>query len=232
MQELSLLEVLSNTLTVLVNSNIFILIVMEIAILILGLSFSKIMNSKLVLKSTIFASLLIVVFYGINYIDTINIFINNLSVRLVEFIYFPSTLEYLIVIVTSFVIMLTTVLNKKKGTLIKIVNVTVPVIISFLLLCIIEYINTNGIPFNEYAIYTNPILASLNEIALGLYVTWLICLFIYKIDKIIINNMNSKNIVEHKEHVQEIKEVSIKDDVIDTLDDDEIELPKLKSSLL
>jgi len=100
----------------------------------------------------------------------------------------------------------------------------------------IEYINESGITFNEFSIFTDTNLMSLNELAMTLFIIWIIGLIVYKIDMLIINNMNEKTIVEMPIEKDETKEyanlikvdlnsISYKDN-----DDDEIEMPKLKSA--
>ena len=164
---------------------------------------------------------------------------DNVTTRVMEFIYFPSTLEFLATMIVSFIIMFVTLFNKKEKKLVKVINVAIPMTISFLFLCIIEYMNGADIEFNEFSVFTEPVLMSLNELAIGLFVAWIISLLIYKIDIHVIKKANVKKIVES--NVLEVNEINIanKQQVNNTLvtvnlsnisdDDEDIELPKLKS---
>ena len=241
MKELTLFEVIKYALTALVNSEVFILVILELSILILSLAFSKFINKKFVKKVAIIASIIIVIFYGLNYVDTLSIFMNNVTTKLMEFIYFPSTIEFLITMILSFVIMIITLSNRKEKTIVKVINSIVPLLISFLFLCIIEYINTMDIEFNEFSVFTEPMLMSLNELAMGVFVAWIISLVLYKIDVLIINKTNPKKIVES--NVLEMNEIKVPkkqesnrlvtvnlgnlSDNNDTAD--ELELPRLKA---
>ena len=239
MKELSLLQILNNTLTAMSHSNVFVLILFELAILVISLVFSKFINKRLVKLVSTLASIVVLVFYSINYVDTLFVFIDNVSTKLMEFIFFPSTLEFMITMIISFIIMGITLLNKKEKGIVKVINVIIPVIISFIFLCIIENINTMDITFNEFSVFTEPTLMSLNEAAIALFVAWIISLAIYRIDRFIINRIDSKKIVEQDVlQIEEIRvpEVQYSPSLItvnnNIEDDEEIEMPKLKNSLL
>ena len=239
MKELTLIQILTYALKALVNSEVFILIILELAILLLSFAFSKVINKTFVKRIAIGASLIIAVFYGVNYLDTLSVFMNNVTTKVMEYIYFPSTLEFLITMFVSFGIMIYTLANKKAKKILKVINTAVPITISFLFLSIIEYMNTMNIDFNEFSVFTEPVLMSLNELAIGLFVAWIISLMVYKADVLLINKTNAKKIVE--KNVLEVEEIRIdKQQTNDTLvtvnldalsqeDDEDIELPRLKS---
>ena len=127
MQELSIIEVFKNVFTTLMNSEVFALLLFEIAILLVALVFSKLMNKKVVIKTCVIASLVVAGFYLSNYISTVVTFINNVSTRLIELIYFPTTLEFIVVMIISFMIMITTLLNKKSSKVLKVINSVLPI---------------------------------------------------------------------------------------------------------
>ena len=242
MKELSLFEVIKYALKAFVNSEVLILVILELAILVLSLAFSKIINKGLVKKVAILASIIIVIFYGLNYVDTLSIFMDNVTTKLMEYIYFPSTIEFLATMLISFVIMVKTLANKKEKKVVKVINVIIPIVISFLFLCIIEYMNTMEIEFNEFSVFTEPMLMSLNELAIGLFVAWIISLIVYKVDVLVINKSNPKKIVES--NILDIKEIRIPEQQesnrlvtvnLDNIppveeDNEDLELPKLKSA--
>lgn len=241
MKELSLVQILSNSFSALLNSKVFVLFILELAILILFYSYSKIMNKKVVKRVSMITGLIVLLFYVLDYIDTLRIFVNNVSKQIIELMYFPTTLEFTIVMIISFVIMAITLVNKKSSKILKIINSFIPLFISFLFLSIIEYINSNSIPFNEYSIFTDPTLMSLNELAMGVFVAWIISLVIYFIDNMIIKNMNAKEIINDN-YVPSVQEITIPKSKIkvkvneplivdpeENNEHEEIELPKLKS---
>lgn len=241
MKELSLVQILSNSFSALLNLKVFVLFILELAILILFYSYSKIMNKEVVKRVSMITGLIVLLFYVLDYIDTLRIFVNNVSKQIIELMYFPTTLEFTIVMIISFVIMAITLVNKKSSKILKIINSFIPLFISFLFLSIIEYINSNSIPFNEYSIFTDPTLMSLNELAMGVFVAWIISLVIYFIDNMIIRNMNAKEIINDN-YVPSVQEITIPKSKIkvkvneplivdpeENNEHEEIELPKLKS---
>lgn len=226
MPELSILEIIKYAFDSLMQSKVFILLILELAILIISFIFRRLMDKKIVNRTSAIASLVVFGFYISNYSETVITFINNVSTKFIELIYFPTTLEFMGVMITSLIIMSISLISKKSHWLLKLINSAFPITISFLFLCIIEYINTNNIPFDEFSVFTNPILMSLYELAMGLFITWIIGLSVYKIDKIIIAGVNASE-VEGKEKEQLVIETLPKEkEVINN--DEELELPKLK----
>lgn len=223
MPELSILEIIKYAVQTLINSKVFILLILELAILAILLIFSRLMDKKVVKTTSIIASLVVLGFYITSYIDTLMTFINNVSSRLIELIYFPTTLEFVLIMIASFIIMGIT-WARKNNKIIKVINSILPFTISFLFLCIIEYINNNNIPFDEFSVFTNPVLMSLYELAMGLFITWVIGLIIYEIDKFIINK------VSLKEDVQNLNLVTVK--LPEEKEEEVIEMPRLKNNLV
>lgn len=236
MQRLTLIEVLKNVFGTLVNSEVFSLLLFEAAILLVALVFSKLMDKKKVIKTSIFASLIVAVFYLSNYFSTVVTFVNNVSTRLVEMIYFPTTFEFVVVMIISFIIMITTLLSKKTSKILKVINSILPISISFILFTIIEVINTNNIAFDEFSVFTDPVLTSLYQMGMGLFITWLLGLIIYKIDMFIINRVSLNKEVEETKPLEDTKLVTVKlpkdyEVKESDLEDDFIELPRLKGEV-
>lgn len=218
MSELSLFEIIKVAIKSLLSSDVLILFILEALILALFLIFSRLMNKKVVKTTSIIASLVVLGFYITNYVSTLKIFIDNVSTKLIELIYFPTTLEFMVVMFISFGIMIFTLTNKKTTKFIKVINTLLPIGISFLFLSIIEYINATNIAFDEFSVFTNPVLMSLYELAMGLFISWLIGLGIYKIDKYIINKITIKEEIPQENLIT----VTLPDE------DDLIEMPRLK----
>jgi len=105
MTELSLIEIIKFALKALINSKVFILVILELSVIITGIVFSHVINKKMVRNVSIGASALLLIFYLMNYINALTMFINNVSTQFIEFIYFPSTLEFASVMLISIIIM-------------------------------------------------------------------------------------------------------------------------------
>ena len=226
MKELSILQIISTAFNAAKDSKVLVLIGLEILILLIHLGFSKLIDKKLNNRVCLASGLLLLGFYLVNYINTILVFVNNVSAKVIELIYFPTTLEFIVVMILSFIISLYTLLKSKKTGL-KIINVLVPSIISFLFFCIIENVNSLGIDFNEFSVFTDSTLMSLHELAMGLFISWLVGLVLYKIDTYLINKA-----------VSEVYDIDYKYSTVNSLTIDEVnneveeelDMPKLKTN--
>ena len=201
MEELTFLEILSNSMNTLLSSKVFILVILELLILGLYLVFNKLVKKSYIKTSTIIGAVIVFGLYMSNYISTLIVFLNNVTINLMELIYFPTTLEFTTVMALSFIIMIMTLGNKNT----KPINVALPLIISFLFLGIIEYTNVNNVEFGEFSVFTNPTLMSLHELAMGSFVAWILGLIIYKVDVFVLSRIPSEVKVEEptKESVKE-----------------------------
>lgn len=226
MKELSILEIISTAFNAAKDSKVLVLIGLEILILLIHLGFSKLIDKKLNNRVCLVSGLLLLGFYLVNYINTILVFVNNVSAKVIELIYFPTTLEFVVVMILSIIISLYTLLKSKKTGL-KIINVLVPSIISFLFFCIIENVNSLGIDFNEFSVFTDSTLMSLHELAMGLFISWLVGLVLYRIDTYLINKA-----------VSEVYDIDYKYSTVNSLTIDEVnneveeelDMPKLKTN--
>ena len=106
MKELSIIKIFGSALSAVLGSKVLILIVLILMMLFVNIIFSNLMNKKLVNIITLIASFILVGFYSVSYIETIKVFIDNVSTKLLEMIYFPTTLEFMIVMIISFAIII------------------------------------------------------------------------------------------------------------------------------
>jgi hypothetical protein len=181
------------------------------------------MDKKINNRVSLGASLLLLGFYLVNYINTLKVFVDNVSTKLLDLIYFPTTLEFIIVVILSIIISIYTLVKSNKTSL-KIVNILVPTIISFLFFCIIENVNTLELDFNEFSVFTNSTLMSLHELAMGLFISWIIGLILYKVDEYVINKAVNE-VYETDYNYKTVNALSI--DEINN-QDEELEMPRLK----
>ena len=235
MKEFTFIEMLKNVFTTIVDSEVFVLVLFEIAIILVALVFSKLMDKKVVRNTGIIASLMVLVFYLSNYFSTVVTFIDNVSTRLIELIYFPTTLEFVLMLLVSFGIMAATLFNKKSGKVLKVINSVVPFSISIILFTIIEYINMNHIPFDEFSVFTNDTLTSLYQLGMAVFTTWIIGLIIYSVDSFVINRVSLNSESNTNENLSLVtvklpKDFEVKAEELEVRADveDEIELPRLK----
>ena len=224
MKELSILQIITTAFNAAKDSKVLVLIGLEVLLLIVHAVFRNLMDKKLIDRVCLASGLLLIGFYLVNYINTISVFVNNVSAKAIELIYFPTTLEFVIVMILSIVISLYTLLKSDKIAL-KVINVLVPSIISFLFFCIIENVNSLGIDFNEFSVFTDSTLMSLHEMAMGLFISWLVGLLLYKLDTYLINKaVNEVYNIDYK--YKTVNSLTI-NEINDELDED-LDMPKLK----
>lgn len=227
MKELSLFNIIGSALMAVADSKVILLIVLELMVLLANVLFSKLMNKKIVNITCLVVSLILLGFYSINYLNTLKIFIDNVSTKAVEMIYFPTTLEFVIVMILSLAIMIFTLVSKKTNSIIKVINVSLPLIISFIFLCIIENVNKSGIDFTEFSIFTDTTLMSLHELAMGLFVAWIIGLGLYKVDTYIIAKAVKE--VEDKEYeYKTVNSLTVEQINSESIFEEDLEMPRLK----
>jgi hypothetical protein len=225
MKELSIIEIITTAFNAVKDSKVIVLFGLELLILLIHLVFKKSMDKRLNNRVSLGASLLLLGFYLVNYINTLKVFVDNISTKLLDLIYFPTTLEFIIVVILSIIISIYTLVKSKKTSL-KVINVLVPTIISFLFFCIIENVNTLELDFNEFSVFTNSTLMSLHELAMGLFVSWIIGLILYRIDEFVINKAVNE-VYEVDYDYKTVNALSI--DEINN-EDEELEMPKLKTN--
>ena len=227
MKELSLFSIIGSALMAVADSKVILLIVLELMVLLANVLFSKLMNKKIVNITCLVVSLILLGFYSINYLNTLKIFIDNVSTKAVEMIYFPTTLEFVIVMILSLAIMIFTLVSKKTNSIVKVINVSLPLIISFIFLCIIENVNKSGIDFTEFSIFTDTTLMSLHELAMGLFVAWIIGLGLYKVDTYIIGKAVKE--VEDKEYeYKTVNSLTVEQINSESIFEEDLEMPRLK----
>lgn len=227
MKELSLFNIIGSALMAVADSKVILLIVLELMVLLANVLFSKLMNKKIVNITCLVVSLILLGFYSINYLNTLKIFIDNVSTKAVEMIYFPTTLEFVIVMILSLAIMIFTLVSKKTNSIVKVINVSLPLIISFIFLCIIENVNKSGIDFTEFSIFTDTTLMSLHELAMGLFVAWIIGLGLYKVDTYIIGKAVKE--VEDKEYeYKTVNSLTVEQINSESIFEEDLEMPRLK----
>ena len=223
MKELSIIEIITTAFNAVKDSKIIVLFGLELLILLIHLVFKKSMDKKINNRVSLGASLLLLGFYLVNYINTLKVFVDNVSTKLLDLIYFPTTLEFIIVVILSIIISIYTLVKSNKTSL-KIVNILIPTIISFLFFCIIENVNTLELDFNEFSVFTNSTLMSLHELAMGLFISWIIGLVLYKVDEYVINKAVNE-VYETDYNYKTVNSLSI--DEINN-QDEELEMPRLK----
>lgn len=123
--------------------------------------------------------------YGSNFITSIDSFITLFMANL----YFPTIPIYVVILIISFIIMIFTLGSKKNSKLIKIINTVFFTLIQMLFAIFIFIVESNNIDVSSNEnIYTNEQTLTLLELGMGLFIVWMIVIFVIyylkKADKI------------------------------------------------
>ena len=202
MTKTSLADKLNIILEVSKSSKLFIVVIIFIVLLILlALTMNK-NNEKntkklyLVVYGVIITALL--VGYSSSLGKMIDYMMNNFFIA----IYFPNLAIYSAAIITSNIIFLVSIFNKKISKLIKNINVIVFAIINYILALILNIIHTENLDvFTQTSVYGNSNAQSLIELSSTIFIIWILFLIGYKI---ILNYLINKNIYTPQTEVQKI----------------------------
>lgn len=207
MVELSLLERFKITLDLVFSSPLFLVLLIGIVLMLLQvlLISKKSRGVKLIylIGSLIIISLLVYKYLG----PVINVF-NTIFKNIVTLIYFPSVLEYIMVLLVSLIIVLVSTFSKKTGRIVKFINLLVFSINIFNFFLILDQISKANIDLSsKVSIYSNEVLMALFELSLIIFVIWIIGLIIYKIIRSLSNKGHNDNFYEEPELPKTIEEL-------------------------
>lgn len=225
MVELSLLDKIKTLFNLILSSSLFLILLISIGIVILDICYISRKSRKVKIIYGII-SVLVILGLSINYIKELIDIINTVNKNIVMLINFPSLLEYIIIIISSILIMVISICLKKFNKTIRAINIGVIISEVFIFFLILDQISKNNLDLsNKIDIYSNQNLMVLFEISVFIFIIWISVLIIYSIIKKLIKT-NSKKDEELPD--EEIKNPSI--EVKQPIED--LELPKKKIEIV
>ena len=189
MVELTLLERIKVTLSLVISSPLFLVLLLGIALMLVDIYFiSK--KSKKTKIIYLIVSLIIVMLLSRNYLEPLLSVLDTIGKNIITIIYFPSVFEYVLILLISLIILLISSFSKKTNKHIKAINLIVSIINFFIFFLILDELSKNKVDLtNKVSIYSNEVLMSLFELSVIIFALWIIGLIIYKI----INKLIHKN---------------------------------------
>src|SRR5574344_103162 len=162
-------------------------------------------------KTKIIYTLLSIAIIGLllnSYFSSILSIFDTIAKNIVAFIYFPTVLEYIIMLLISLFILIFSVVSKKINSKVRVINSFICIINAFLFLLILDQISSSNVDLsNKVSIYTNDNLMMLFELSIGIFVVWIGGLIIYKIIKSLIHKNDLQNFYEEPELPKTIEEL-------------------------
>ncbi len=188
MVEYTLLEKIKTLFDLITSSPLFLLLLLGIILMIIDVLFISNKNKKTQIIYLIVSILLILLILNLYFDSFINI-IDTIAKNIVTIIYFPTILQYIIMLIISLIIMLISIFSKKISKFVKRLNIAVLILNTFLFFLILDQINNTTVDLsNKISIYSETSLLVLLELSILIFAIWIIVLMLYKI----INKLSKK----------------------------------------
>ena len=206
MEDITFFERIKLLFSLISSSPFFVIILFLLIAATLTLVLSKKSNNrnlKIIVTVLYFISFILIIF---NYGSSFTKFFDNLVTKLFTYLYFPSIIAYLCLMIIGILILVKMILRKEKSKFIVISNVMLFTISVLLFVLSIDIIVKGNIDiFEKTSIYNNETLMVLIQANTTVYLLWFITLLIKYLANKIIKKLDYEEIP--KEDKEEIKEV-------------------------
>lgn len=181
MVELSLFERLKLVFNLIFSSPLFLVLLLGIVIMVID-SFVISKKNKKVKIAYLIISLLGIIILLNNYLISLLSVFDTIAKNIVTIIYFPSVLEYIVILLISIIILIVSLISKKTNKKVKFMNFIVFIIELFLFFLILDQLTNKNIDLtNKISIYSNESLMALFELSVIIFAIWIVGLVLYKI---------------------------------------------------
>lgn len=182
MSKLSFSDKLKVLIEVSKNTNLlFIAIIFLIFISIIFYTTNK-KNQKRTKIIYLGSSVFILVFFFLSYNSSLSNMFDYMMNNFFIAIYFPNLAIYLFALIITNIILWISLFNYRTSKIIKNINITVYLIMNYLLYLILNIINENNLDiFTQSSVYNNEKATALIELSSILFIVWILFLIIYKL---------------------------------------------------
>ena len=206
MEDITFFERIKLLFSLISSSPFFVIILFLLIAATLTLVLSKKSNNrnlKIIVTVLYFISFILIIF---NYGSSFTKFFDNLVTKLFTYLYFPSIIAYLCLMIIGILILVKMILRKEKSKFIVISNVMLFTISVLLFVLSIDIIVKGNIDiFEKTSTYNNETLMVLIQANTTVYLLWFITLLIKYLANKLIKKLDYEEIP--KEDKEEIKEV-------------------------
>lgn len=183
MVEYTLFEKIKTIFNLITSSPLFLILLFGILLMIIDIFFISKTDKKTKIIYIV-VSLLVIILFMNSYLHSIFNIFDTIAKNIVSIIYFPTILQYILMLIISLIILIISVISKKINKIIKRINIFVLIINSFIFFLILDQISNSNVDLsNKVSIYSNTILMILLELSIAIFVVWIIGLILYKIIK-------------------------------------------------
>lgn len=193
METMSIWKMLETVANLVLSSPFFIATLIIGVILLILMIFSIIKNHKigkgLSITVWIFLLLFILIRYNRYLYNLLDNLINNIFVQ----IFFPNLATYIIVLVSTIIIMVYSFVKKLMPKYLKVINVLFPFVIIFLFILILDKIVSLDINIYEHlTVFSDKHLLILIELSMLVFIFWILLLLCIKIVRSLIRKSSNK----------------------------------------
>lgn len=184
MSKLSFMDKLSVLIQITKSSTLYLVILLAVIALGLVLITANKKNAKgnRIIYIIIYTCLMVTLLYA--YRNSLSNMLDYMMDNLFIIIYFPNLAIYLAAILIINIIVWISVFNKKIPKIIKIINISIYCIITYIMILILNIINENGLDvFSQSSVYGNTNAQALIELSSTVFIVWILFLTVYKIVK-------------------------------------------------
>ena len=182
MKELSFLDKLKVLVDVSSSSGICIASIFILLFLAFMMLTTNKKNSKQTKKFFLIIYIMLIVVMLIQYSSSLSTMFDYMMNNLFIAIYFPNLAIYLSAIIATNIILWKTIFNFKEDRLLKVINTIIYSIMHYLLILILNIVNSNGLDvFNNASVYENNDALALIGLSSTIFMFWIMFMVIYKI---------------------------------------------------
>lgn len=195
MTYLSLFEKLRILFDLLLNFKVVLVLVLLLLVLTFIYTIKKISSRKYILLVLLLLLIMFIISIIKNYEILSNTF-DNFTTIFFSNIYFPSIYVYIGILTISLIIFITSILNRKRRKIYKIINSSLFIINNILLIILLNIIAKNKIDvFSISSVYTNKSLVAILEISTGLFIVWILVVLVIYLTNSICDKSDKKLVV-------------------------------------
>lgn len=164
------------------TSNIVILVIIFLLFLVFLIFSNSKKNKKNIKYAYLISSVFIITFFIVTYHDSLSNMIQYMMDNLFIAIYFPNLAIYAFALILTNVILVISLSSYKTAKSIKNLNITVYILMNYLLAITLNVINKNKLDiFTQSSVYKNKEATALIELSSLLFMLWIIFLILYKL---------------------------------------------------
>lgn len=207
MVEFTLLEKIRTIFNLIFSSPLFLVLLFGLVLILVDIKFISKKDKKTKAIYSVVSLLVIGILISMYY-DSLLVLFNTIFKNLISLIYFPTVLEYIMMLIISLIILICSLVNKKISPNVKTFNALAFISNSYIFFLILDEIENSKVDLSsKISIYTNDHLMILFEVSLGIFIFWIVSLILIKIIKTLAKPKKEENFYEEPELPKTIEEV-------------------------